>query len=121
MPLYLSILFWSAIVPILFSIFFIDVIKHWKAFFISTIIVAVVFLIWDAVFTSQGVWGFNDDYCAGLFIWGMPIEEWLFFFVIPFCSLFTHFAFFYGLPNLRLPVNFTRWLTYFFMALSIFW
>lgn len=102
MPLYLFLLIGSVVVPALFSVFFIDFIKKWKAFTVSTLVVAVVFLIWDAVFTKHGVWGFNPVYCLGIDIVKMPIEEWLFFVIIPFCSLFTHFAFFYKFPKVKL-------------------
>lgn len=51
-------------------------------------VVALPFLIWDAWFTARGVWGFTDDYLVGLRLAGLPIEEILFFFAIPFASLF---------------------------------
>tara|TARA_B100000809_G_scaffold266900_1_gene332741 strand:- start:33185 stop:33862 length:678 start_codon:yes stop_codon:yes gene_type:complete len=106
-PLYLYLLLGSLIVPMLFSIFFIDFIKHWKSFFLSTSIIATVFLIWDVIFTVKGVWGFEETYCLGIDFLRMPIEEWLFFFVIPFCSLFTHFAFFYKYPYSKLKKHTT--------------
>ncbi len=92
----------SLVVPLLITVFKVDLFKDWKNFILSTSIIAGVFLVWDAIFTSQGVWGFNHDYCLGLFIFKMPIEEWLFFFVIPFCSLFAHYAFFHNFPNIQL-------------------
>ena len=106
-PLYLYLLLGSLIVPMLFSIFFIDFIKHWKSFFLSTSIIATVFLIWDVIFTVKGVWGFEETYCLGIDFLRMPIEEWLFFFVIAFCSLFTHFAFFYKYPYSKLKKHTT--------------
>ena len=118
MLLYLYILLGSVIVPALFSIFFIDFIKKWKHFFLSTSVVAFFFLLWDAWFTANGVWGFNESYCAGLFLLGMPIEEWLFFFIIPFCSLFTHFAFFYAFPNLKLSKRITIGITLVLIGLA---
>jgi len=111
MPLYLYVLIGSIIVPFLFSIFYIDFIKNWKNFSISTLIVAVIFLIWDAVFTQQEIWGFNPHYCLGLYIFKMPIEEFLFFFIIPFCSLFTHYALYYAFPKLQLKKKTTSYVT----------
>ena len=75
MPVYFIILVASGIVPILFSIFGIDFIKKWKNFIISTSIVAAIFLIWDALFTAQGVWGFTDEYCLGIYFLKMPIID----------------------------------------------
>ncbi len=119
MPLYLYILLGSIIVPVGYSVFVTDFIKQWKHFIISTSLVAFLFLLWDAFFTAQSVWGFNHDYCLGVFILGMPLEEWLFFFVIPFCSLFTHFAFFYSYPRVKLSKKNTVVITLFLISLSI--
>lgn len=106
-PIYLYLLLGSLIVPMLYSIFVIDVIKHWKEFSISTVIIAIVFLIWDYFFTKAGIWGFNYDYCLGLKIFEMPIEEWLFFMIIPFCSLFIHFAFLHIFPYFKMQKKIT--------------
>jgi len=98
-PLYLYILVASISIPLLFTVFYLDVIKHRRNFFISTTIVAIIFLVWDAIFTTNGVWGFNEDYILDFALFKMPIEEWLFFFVIPFCSLFIHFAIDHSFPK----------------------
>lgn len=102
MPIYFYILLGSIIIPLLFSFFFIDFIKKWKSFALSTTIIAFILLVWDIYFTKFEIWGFNDNYCLGIYFLQIPLEEWLFFYIIPFCSLFTHFAFFYAFPNLRL-------------------
>ncbi len=49
----------------------------------------VLFFIWDVVVTSRGHWSFNPLYTTGIKIYNLPIEEVLFFLVIPFCGLFT--------------------------------
>ena len=49
----------------------------------------------------------------------MPVEEWLFFLVIPFCSLFTHFAFFYAFPSIRLNRKPTIFLAVLMMLVSV--
>lgn len=108
MPLYLYALLGSLSFPLLFTLFYVDLVKQWKSFLISTCVVAAVFLVWDAYFTSYQIWNFNSSYCIGWEILGMPLEEWLFFFVIPFCSLFIHFALFHYFPNIKLNQNTTR-------------
>jgi len=118
-PLYFIILMASLVIPLLFSIFRIDFIKDWKNFGISTTFVALLFLIWDVIFTSSGIWGFNDDYCLGIYFLKIPLEEWLFFFIIPFCSLFTHFAFYYAFPKLKIPKGLTLIISLCLMILSI--
>jgi lycopene cyclase domain-containing protein len=119
-PIYLYALFGSLIIPLLFSIFRIDFIKKWRNFTISTIAISIPFLIWDVFFTHYDVWGFNETYCIGFYLFKIPLEEMLFFLVIPFCSLFTHFAFFYAFPNIRLTHKTTIYLTIALLILSAF-
>lgn len=66
--------------------------KQFKSFLKASCIVALPFIIWDIWFTENGVWWFNTNYTIGLIIAGLPIEEWLFFFCIPFSCLFTYFC-----------------------------
>jgi lycopene cyclase domain-containing protein len=49
----------------------------------------------------------------------MPIEEWLLFYIIAFCSLFAHFALFYAYPNLKLSPKITRYISIFLIGLSL--
>jgi len=52
-------------------------------------IVCVTFWVWDVVATARQHWWFNDAYVLGPRLLGMPIEEWLFFVVLSFVSIFT--------------------------------
>jgi lycopene cyclase domain-containing protein len=55
--------------------------------------VAVVFLVWDAVAIAAGVWTYNGDYLTGIHLpFGVPLEEVLFFVLIPLCALLTYNA-----------------------------
>lgn len=94
-------------------------IKHWKAVVVSLSIVAAVFLIWDAIFTMNGVWGFNPDYHLSFLLLGMPIEEWMFFFCIPYASVFIHYSLAYFKPNTLLPIKTTRYITLFFIVFAV--
>lgn len=49
----------------------------------------LIFFIWDLVVTARGHWSFSPLYTTGFKIFNLPIEEVLFFIVIPFCGLFT--------------------------------
>jgi lycopene cyclase domain-containing protein len=42
------------------------------------------------LFTARGNWGFNDAYILGWKIFGLPIEEWMFFFCIPYACVFIY-------------------------------
>jgi lycopene cyclase domain-containing protein len=55
--------------------------------------VAVLFLAWDAVAIAAGVWTYNDNYISGIRLpLRLPLEEALFFVVIPVCALLTYNA-----------------------------
>jgi lycopene cyclase domain-containing protein len=58
--------------------------------FPATVITAVVFIAWDVLFTQWGVWGFSHEYTMNVRLLGLPVEEWLFFFTIPYVCLFTY-------------------------------
>jgi lycopene cyclase domain-containing protein len=62
--------------------------KEWAFVFIAALIVALPFLIWDELFTQWGVWGFNADYLLKIYIGRLPLEEVLFFIVIPYNFIF---------------------------------
>lgn len=55
--------------------------------------VAAVFVVWDAVAIAAHVWTYNPRFVTGIELPGsMPIEELLFFVVIPLCGLLTYNA-----------------------------
>ncbi len=64
--------------------------KKWKNIALTTTILSIPFLIWDIWFTDQGYWGFTSNYLLGISFFGLPIEEILFFFTIPFACLFIY-------------------------------
>ena len=52
----------------------------------------LLFIPWDIWFTHWSVWQFNSDYICGLKVFLLPIEEWLFFVIIPLLvSLFMRY------------------------------
>jgi lycopene cyclase domain-containing protein len=55
--------------------------------------VAAVFVLWDEVAIAAHIWTYNQAYVSGVDIpFHMPIEEVLFFLVIPVCALLTYNA-----------------------------
>lgn len=62
----------------------------WPDVFKAGIIPAILFICWDMFFTSKGVWWFSENHISGVMIGNLPIEEALFFFVVPFCCLFIY-------------------------------
>jgi lycopene cyclase domain-containing protein len=47
----------------------------------------IPYLIWDVAFTKNGVWGFNPAYHGNVVILGLPLEEILFFAIIPYACV----------------------------------
>ncbi|MEV6628097.1 lycopene cyclase domain-containing protein [Amycolatopsis sp. NPDC051106] len=55
--------------------------------------VAAVFLIWDAIAIAAGVWDFDPAFVTGVRApLGIPLEEVLFFVVVPVCGVLTYEA-----------------------------
>jgi lycopene beta-cyclase len=50
----------------------------------------VVFVIWDVIAIARDHWDYNERYVTGIELpFNLPIEELVFFIVIPICSLLT--------------------------------
>jgi len=76
--------------------------RQWKYLFPAIFVVAAIYIFFDVLLTQAGVWGFNPRYHSGLIIFGLPIEEWLFFVVIPYASIFLHDSVVLYFPHLKL-------------------
>ena len=63
---------------------------NWKYLFPAMAVNALIFIIWDAYFTRIAVWGFNPDYLLGIYIFGLPLEEILFFVTVPYACVFIY-------------------------------
>lgn len=50
--------------------------------------VAVPFIVWDAAVVDRH-WFFSDQYTLGLRLWGLPIEEMLFFLAVPWACVYS--------------------------------
>lgn len=64
--------------------------KLWKYLFPAMLISGVFFILWDILFTAQGVWGFNPKYITGIYIFNLPLEEVLFFVCVPYSCVFIY-------------------------------
>jgi len=121
MPLYLLILVLSVSVPLLLSFdrkvrFY----THFTSLFPAIIIQAIVFILMDIWFTKNGIWGFNPAYVSPVTISGLPLEEWLFFIIIPFASIFIHFVIREWFPRAILNDRITRIISIIFIVFTIF-
>jgi lycopene cyclase domain-containing protein len=119
MPLYSILLLSSILVPLTLSFdkklqFY----KQWKYLFPSLIIVALFYITFDIYFTKLGVWGFNPRYHSTIVFFKLPIEEWLFFIIIPYASIFLHDAIVLYFPKFRIRNRVTTYLSVGLILLS---
>ena len=67
--------------------------RQWRRLVRAVLPVAAVFLIWDEIAVAAHVWTYSSTYISGVRIpFRVPIEEVLFFLVIPVCGLLTYNA-----------------------------
>ncbi|WP_319589551.1 lycopene cyclase domain-containing protein [uncultured Draconibacterium sp.] len=109
MSLYFILLTASGAVPLLLSFdkrlqFY----KQWKYVFPSIFLVALVYILFDVNFTNRGIWGFNPEYLSGSYLFSLPLEEILFFIVIPYASIFLHESIREYFPQLELKDKWNR-------------
>jgi lycopene cyclase domain-containing protein len=106
MPLYFIIEICTISIPLLLSFdkklrFY----KMWKSLFLSIFISAAFYIIADILFVKLGVWGFNPKYLVGVNFLHLPLEEWLFFILIPYSCLFIHYVFIIYFPKTFLSIG----------------
>ena len=51
--------------------------------------VAVLFIAWDLMATTSGHWSFDPAQTLAVRLWGLPLEEYAFFVVIPLAGILT--------------------------------
>ena len=62
--------------------------RKWKQLFLSIIPVSTVYILWDIWVTRRGDWWFSSEYAGTWKLFGLPLGEWLFFFVVPYACIF---------------------------------
>jgi len=77
--------------------------KQWKFVFPSIFMVTAIYILFDIYLTSIGVWGFNPMYHSPVLLFNLPVEEWLFFIIIPYASIFLHESLVLYFPQFQIP------------------
>lgn len=91
MSFYAWIILGSIVGPLLLSFDKkVHFIGYLKALLPAILMVGVVFLVWDQYFTQNGIWGFTPNYLLGIYLGDLPLEECLFFLVVPYSCIFIY-------------------------------
>ncbi len=77
----------------------INFVQKWYALLPAIFLTGAFFIVWDHWFTVMGVWEFNPRYLVGIYIYELPVEEWLFFFTVPFACVFIYEVLKYFVPK----------------------
>lgn len=88
---YLLLMLGSLAVPLIFS--FEKQVRFYtqlKYLFPAILFSGAIFIMWDLRFEELGIWRFNAEYVTGIYILNLPVEEWLFFLVIPYFGVFIY-------------------------------
>ncbi|MCF7887895.1 MAG: lycopene cyclase domain-containing protein [Candidatus Omnitrophica bacterium] len=87
---YALILFFSLVLPFFLS--FYPPLKFYqkvKSLFLSIFFILILFGGWDVWATHRGHWSFDSNLVWKVKLLNLPVEEVLFFIVVPFCSIFS--------------------------------
>ncbi len=88
---YLLINFFTVLFPVALSFDKrVQFYKSWKFIWPGIVLTGFVFLFWDMLFTTNGVWSFDDNRIIGTKLLQLPVEEMLFFLTVPFACLFIY-------------------------------
>ncbi|MER3523880.1 MAG: hypothetical protein C4326_07370 [Ignavibacteria bacterium] len=62
--------------------------KYRRALLTTLAVISFVYWIWDLIAAARGHWSFNPHYVIGVWVLELPLEEYLFFPVVAFVSIF---------------------------------
>ena len=79
--------------------------KFFKPLVASILIVGISYIIWDVLVTARGDWWFEEEFLIGITIFGLPIEEILFFIVVPFACIFIYENLVFFVKDKELPFS----------------
>ncbi len=60
---------------------------RWRRLLLTLLPVVVVFTLWDVLAIRAGHWSYDPRQISGVHIGNLPLEELLFFLVIPVCAI----------------------------------
>lgn len=89
--LYLAILFVCLLAPIGLELALkVRVFARWRRLSATIVPVLVIFTVWDAIAVQAGQWTYAGRWILGIRPLGrLPLEELLFFVIVPICAIAT--------------------------------
>ena len=68
----------------------VKVLRRYKQAIKAILPISLIFIVWDAYAIASGHWWFDKEQILGIFgPFGIPIEEYLFFTVVPLAAILT--------------------------------
>ena len=66
----------------------VGVLRQWRRLLLTLAPVVAVFVVWDLLAIAAGHWSFDPAQTTGIvFPGGLPLDELLFFVVVPVCAI----------------------------------
>ena len=65
------------------------VLRRWRRLLLSLAPVVAGFVVWDLYAVARGHWTFDEDRTTGVLLGRLPLEEVLFFVVVPLAAVLT--------------------------------
>jgi lycopene cyclase domain-containing protein len=62
---------------------------RWRRLLLTLAPVVAVFVVWDVLAIRAGHWGYDPRQVTGVALGDLPLEELLFFLVVPVCAVLT--------------------------------
>lgn len=68
----------------------VKVLRRYKQAIKAILPISLIFIVWDAYAIASGHWRFDKEQILGIFgPFGIPLEEYLFFTVVPLAAILT--------------------------------
>jgi lycopene cyclase domain-containing protein len=117
---YTTLIFLIIILPLLFSFkWMFKYYLFYKPLAASILIVGGSYIFWDMLVTYRGDWWFNPEFYSGPKLFGLPIEEILFFVVVPYACIFIYENLVYFVGEKEIKFNKWVYLAVFFIFFII--
>jgi len=51
---------------------------------------SAIYIIWDLRFEEKSIWVFNPEFLSGISLFNLPVEEWMYFLVMPYLGVYIY-------------------------------